>query len=145
MGFLIGSGVILLIAIVLLIASVALRKQAESFKQNMRVGKAVVAGYDRADESNWYTLVVKIPALNDNSLYNCTGGNIDTSKYPIGTEVDVLYAPKKIMGINMVEVHLVENPPADSAKLSRGFKNIALALFAIAGIILVLGLLFFII
>lgn len=140
MGFFIAAGAVAFLAIVLLITGIALVRQAESFNKNVRPGKAEIVGYDRTNQSDWYTLMVKIPELNDGNLYSCTARRIDISQYPKGKTIDVLYAPKKTMGISIVEVHLAENPPVDSSKLGLGFKRVAYALLVIGGILVITGI-----
>lgn len=139
MGLLIGAGVVAFFAIVLLIIGVSLERSGKSFEENKRRGRAEVVGYDRADQSNWYTLLVRIPELNDGKLYNCTAGKINISDYPKGAVIDVFYAPKKVAGMNIVEVHLLDNPPADGSRLGSGIKKFCIAMFVIAALLAVVG------
>lgn len=140
MGLLIAATVIAFIAITLLIIGIALVSKGNSFHENKQYGKAEVVGYERADQSNWYTLLIRIPKLNDGKIYNCTAGKIDLSSYPKGTVIDIVYAPKKLAGINYVEAHLLDNPPADSTKLGSGIKKFAIAMLVIAGILVLVGI-----
>lgn len=138
MGFVVGAIVVAFFAVVLLIIGVALGREARYFEQNKRAGQAEVVGYDRADQSEWYTLAVRIPALKDGKIYGCKSGKINLSKYPKGTVVDVFYAPKKVAGIKVVEVHLRDKPPANGAKVSRGIKAIAKVMLGIACVLVAL-------
>lgn len=140
MAFLIGAGTVVFFAVILLVVGVALERKAKSFNENVRSGKAEVVGYDRTNQSDWYTLLVRIPELNDGKIYNCTAGKINLSQYPKGAIIDVLYAPKTIVGIKIVEVHLCDNPPADSFRLGRGIKRFSLALLVLTAILIVVGL-----
>lgn len=140
MGFLIAAIVIAVFALALLIIGAALEKSGRSFRENQRKGLAEVVGYERAEQSNWYTLLVRIPALNDGKIYNCTAGKIHLSQYPKGSVIRVLYAPKRIAGMNVVEVHLLDDPPADSSRLGRGIKRVSIIMLVAAGVIAVAGL-----
>ena len=140
MGFFIAAGVIAFIAFTLFIIGFSLGRQGSSFEKNKRMGQAEVVGYERGERSNWYTLLVRIPELNDGKIYNCTAGKMNISQYPKGSVIDVLYAPKKVAGINVVEVHLLSNPPADSSKVGRGIKKFSVAMLAIAVMLVVAGI-----
>lgn len=140
MGFLIAGAVIAFIAAVLLIIGAALVRQGKSFRENMRYGIAEVVGYERAEQSDWYTLLIRIPELNDGKVYSCTAGKISPAAYPKGKVVEIIYAPKKVAGIRFVEAHLRENPPADTVRLGNGIKKISVAMLAIAGILVVSGI-----
>lgn len=127
-------------AIVLFFVGIAMEREGADFNANVRSGKAEVVGYDRAEQSNWYTLMVRIPELNDGKVYNCTAGKgINPSEYPKGTMVDVLYAPKTIAGIRVIEAHLKDNPPADKARLGRIIEQLAFALLGVATILCIVG------
>ena len=54
--------------------------------------------------------------------------------------IDVLYAEKKIAGLNVVEVHLLSNPPADGSKIGSKIKKFSFLLFAVAVVLAVAGL-----
>lgn len=140
MGFLIAAVVVAFFAMVLLIIGAAMVSKGKSFNENKRYGVAEVVGYERAEQSNWYTLLVRIPELNDAKVYNCTAGKINPSDYPKGKTVDIIYAPKKVAGIKFVEAHLRENPPADTTRLGQSMKKISVAMLVIAGILIVLGI-----
>lgn len=128
-------------AITLLIIGIALEREGTEFNANAQSGKAEVVGYDRAEQSNWYTLLVRIPKLNDGKFYNCTAGkSINTSEYPKGTIVDVLYAPKTIAGIRVIETHLKENPPTDKARLGKKVELLAFALLGVSIILCIVGI-----
>ena len=122
------------------IIGISLEKQGRSFEQNKKSGKAEVVGYERADQSNWYTLLVRIPKLNDGKIYNCSAGKIKISDYPKGSVIDVWYAEKKIVGLKVVEVHLLNNPPADGMKIGSKIKKFSILLFALTAALAVVGL-----
>ncbi len=127
--------------IVLFIVGITLEREGTDFIANARSGKAEVVGYERTAKSNWYELLVRIPDLNDGKIYNCTAGKgINPSEYPKGTIVDVLYAPKTIVGIRVIEAHLKENPPADKARLGRIIEQLAFALLGVAAILCIVGI-----
>ncbi len=140
MEYFFAAFIIMFIAIVLLILGISFIRQGESFQKNKRYATAVVVGYERAEKSNWYSLLIRIPELHNNNIYNCTGGRIKPSAYPKGQAVDIVYAPKKTAGITFVEAHLKDDPPADSARLGYGIRNISIAMLVIAGILIVVGM-----
>lgn len=140
MVFLIAAIVIAFFAMVLLVIGAAMVSKGKSFNENKRYGVAEVVGYECAEQSNWYSLLVRIPELNDGKVYNCTAGKINPSDYPKGKAVDVIYAPKKVAGIIFVEAHLRKNPPADTVRIGQGIKKISIAMLVIAGILIVLGI-----
>lgn len=145
MGILISALIIAFFAVVLLIIGIALESKGKLFAKNKRCGQAEVVGYERADQSDWYELLVRIPDLDDEKIYNCTAGKINISQFPKGSVIDVSYAPKKIVGLNVVEVHLLDNPPADSLKIGCGVKKISIAMFVIACILAIIGTIFILI
>lgn len=141
MGFFIAGSITFFFSLPLLMAGIILHKQNVNFNKNKRYGKAEVVGYDREEQSNFYQLLVKLPELNDGKLYNChSGKSIDTFKYPKGTVVDVMYSPQKFMGINVMEVHLLEDLPTSKEKLSNYFKYISYLLL-LSIIFIIIGLL----
>lgn len=128
-------------AIVLFIVGITLEREGADFNANVRSGKAEVVGYERTAKSNWYELLVRIPDLNDGKIYNCTAGKgINPSEHPKGTMVDVLYAPRTIVGIRVIEAHLKDNPPADKAHLGRIIEQLAFALLGVAAILCIVGI-----
>ncbi len=141
MGFLIGAAVTAIFGLTLLIAGIAIQSEEKQFEATARPGKAEVVGYDRADQSDWYTLLVSIQGLDDGKLYNCKSGKINIGDYPKGTVVDVIYSPQNVAGINVVEVRLASLPPTGRKRLGSVIHKIALALLVIAGILIVPGLL----
>ncbi len=140
MSFLFAAVMVSLFALALLIIGLATEKSGKSFCANQRRGQAEVVGYERINQSNRYTLLVSIPELNDGKIYNCTSGKINLADYPKGTVVDVMYAPKKIIGISVVEVHLSNNPPANSLRLGHGIKIVSIVMFVTAVVLAVAGL-----
>lgn len=140
MGFLIAAIVVAFFAIVLLIIGAAMVSKGKSFNKNKRYGAAEVVGYERAEQSNWYTLLIRIPELDNGKIFNCTAGKINPSDYPKGKVIDIIYAPKKVAGISFVEAHLRENPPADTTRLGQNTKKISVAMLVIAGILIVIGI-----
>ena len=104
MVFFVIAGVLLFIALLLLETGTILGKDSIVFESNKRIGKAEVVGYEH--QSSHHTMLVRLPELNDGKIYSCVAGKIRTSDYPKGAVVDVYYAPEKVAGINIVEVHL---------------------------------------
>lgn len=139
MSFFIAAATVAFFALVLLIAGSALHKQNARFQNNKRHTRAEVVGYKCSSQSNYSTLLVRIPELNDGQNHNCESGKINKSDYPIGSLVDIWYAARKMVGIDVVEVYLYSNPPADSTKTARAIVGISIILFAIAGILTVAG------
>lgn len=140
MAFFIAAMVVAFFALVLFIIGTALKKQNAGFQQNKRHGLAEVVGYKRSSQSNYLSLLVRIPALNDGQTYICTSGKINTSDYPKGSVVKVWYAPKRVAGIHVVEVYLYDNPPADSTKIAQGIIRLSVVMFAIVGMLTAAGL-----
>lgn len=126
------AGFLFFLFIIFSVVAVALRKSADAFQEGAQFGKAEVVGYEREEHSSWYTLLVKIPTLNDNMIRSCHAGKIRIADYPKGTIVDVIYAKKQVMGLPVVEVHLRENPPASTATASTVFRSISLACLFLA-------------
>lgn len=140
MNFLFAAAMVSVFALALLIIGLSMEKNGKSFCANQRRGWAEVVGYRRAEESNWYTLLVRIPELNDGKFYSCSAGKINLSDYPKGTVVDVLYAPKRVVGMNIVEVHLLNNPPKDSIQLGRRIKVASIVMLVAAAALTVAGI-----
>ena len=139
MGLLIAAGVVMFFALVLWIIGIALKRQGKIFVENKRYCRAEVVGYERADQSDWYTLLVRIPDFDDGKIYSCSARKIDTACFPKGSVIDVLYAPRKVVGIKVVEVHLLSNPPADGLKLGRRIEAVSVAMFLVASILSIIG------
>lgn len=140
MAFFISAGVVAFVGLILLIIGAALEKQSAYFEKNKRCGQAEVVGHQCSSQSNYSTLLVRIPDLRDDNAYNCASGKIDISCFPKGTMVNVWYASKRVAGMNVVEVYLYDNPPADSTKTAWGIKKVSISMFAIVGILTVAGL-----
>lgn len=126
------AGLLFFLFVVFLVAASALRKSARAFQEGARSGKAEVVGYEREERSSWYTLLVKIPALNDNMTHNCHAGKIRIADYPKGAVIDVIYAEKRVMGIPVIEVRLKENPPVSTAAVSAVFRAVSLVCLFLA-------------
>lgn len=139
MGCYISAAALAVLAACLLIAAAFSKSRSNSFQKNMRFGKAEVAGYEQAENSKVCILLVRIPEMNDGKLYSCSSGRINTADYQVGKIVDVIYAVKRIAGIEYAEVHLADNPPPEGARIASGFRIIALALFAISIILIAVG------
>ena len=140
MGFFIAMGLLLLIGIIIWFSGTMLEKEGKIFEENKQRGKAKVVGYTQTEQSNWIEPMVKIIGLNDGKEYNCRMGNGKGRKYPMDSIIDVEYAPIKSLGIKAIEVHSIENPPGDSIKMGHIFKKIAIALFILAVILGVIGI-----
>lgn len=142
MGFFISGGIALLLAVIFLGVGAYLRKSADYFEEHKLSGVAEVAGYDHGEKSTYYTLLVSLPALNDDNLYNCASGPIDPEDYPVGSQVNVYYAAKKTLGIPVVEVHLANDPPSNDAVSGGAMKWIGIILLAVALCLAAAGLIF---
>lgn len=140
MNFLFAAAIVSVFALALLIIGLAMEKSGKSFCANQRRGRAEVVGYRRAEESNWYTLLVRIPELNDGKFYSCSAGKINLSDYPKGAVVDVLYAPKRVVGMNIVEVHLLNNPPTNSVRIGHRIKVVSIVMLVAAVALAVAGI-----
>lgn len=139
MGFYIGAATLLLFALLFWMVGAFLQRSTKEFECNQRFGQAEVVGYERGEQSSHYSLLVRIPELNDEKLYNCKSQHLDLAKYPKGTMVDVVYAPKRVMGVDVVEVQLADAPPASGAKFAAGLKIFSLVLLSISGILVLAG------
>lgn len=140
MGFIITACILCVFSFVFFVISHALMIEKRNFEKSRCIGKAVVVGYDGNDQSNVYNLLVEIYALNDGKLYSCEPSMSNLTDYPVGKEIDVWYAPQKIMGINVVEVHLLDEAVVDKSKLGNGMKKFAIVLFFIAFILIIIGI-----
>lgn len=98
--------------------------------------KAIVVGYDRSQHSGWYSLKVKIPILgNESKVYLCRSRRIAFKDYPIGSEVEVYYVPKKHFGMSWTQAYLKGQLPGPNKSLSLAFYSLALVT-ALSGIVL---------
>lgn len=140
MAYLIGAAAVGIFALVFLLCGVALESKEKKFNANKRRGKAEVVGYERSPQAARHTLFVQIPALNDGNIYTCTMGKVDLSRYPKGTEVEVFYAAKKMLGIPFVEVRLFECPPPNGAKAGRVINIFSVAMIAVAAALAWMGI-----
>lgn len=111
----------IILAILLIVAAIATtvaiaKKQNKSFENEKRRGVAVIVGHADDSTASNVRFMVKVLDSGDESSYNLKGvynmktlgGKLDT-KYPhfeTGDEVKVYYAPKKIMGIKLLEVEI---------------------------------------
>ena len=132
MELLFGGAVIAIFATTMLIAGTVLAKEENTFRQNKRVGKAVIVGYDQEDQSNHHSLLVKIPALNDGKLYSCPIRKTGSSDFSVGKEIDIFYANKKEFGVSLVEVRLANAQVPNYHKISYIFKTISWIAYAIS-------------
>ena len=140
MGFIVTAGIISIFALGFMIIGHALNKEGRDFEQIKRVGKAKVVGYDGTEESNVYNLLVEILEINDGKLYTCEPSMSNLIDYPVGRIIDVCYATKKVMGINVIEVHLLDSPPVNSSKFGSVIKKCGIVLFIIAFILIIVGI-----
>lgn len=140
MGYYIAAAALLFFALLFWLVGVFLQRSTQTFDRNQRFGRAEVVGYDRGEQSSHYSLLVRILDLDDGKLYNCKSQHLDLAKYPKGAVVDVVYAPKRVMGIDVVEVHLADAPPMNGAKFAAGLKIFALVLLIISGILVLAGI-----
>lgn len=128
------------LAFMLFITGMVLNKNGRSFNESKRYGYGEVVGYDCGDQSSRYTLLVRIPELHDGKIYNCKSGKINIGNYPKGSVVNIIYAPKSIVGIEVIEVYLSDCPPADSVALGKKFKILSIVMFVISCILMVAGI-----
>ncbi len=142
MVYYIIAGFLLLIVIIFFITGKLMDRSHEYFERNMKSGLAEVVGYDRLNDSTWYSLKVKLQEVDTDKYYVCASRKINKADYPAGTIVRVLYAPKKIVGISLYEVHLNEEgkSPIAEDRLGRVFVTISIVCFMIAAALCLLGL-----
>ena len=138
MFFLLMIMITIIIAIVFLIIGVMGEKEVKDFERNKVYGKGKVVGYTRAQGSSWYEPLVKIIGINDGKLYNCQIGSGNGTKYPKDSIIDVEYAKVKNLGINVIEVHSIEDPPSNGSKLFSIFKKLSIILFALSAVLVVI-------
>lgn len=141
--FLIFALIFLMLAMIFYITGKILNKSDRNFKKNMRYGRAEVIGYDREEESDWYTLIVKLCDIADKSSYNCKSKKINIADYPKGKLVDVVYAPKFVMGAVWYDVRLNETGklPTEDGILAKGFETVGIICLILAVIIFIFALL----
>ena len=84
-------------------------------------------------------LRVRLPAISDTDIYLCLAGKIRPDDYPIGTIVNVYYAQRET-GLKSVEIHLIDDPPADVGRVAGIFKKTAIVIFCIAVILAIVGI-----
>lgn len=135
-----AAGILAFFSLIFLLFGVALQRETIGFESNKRIGKAEVTGYSRRSGSNYRMLMVRLLNFRDADCYSCASGKINVSEYPIGTVVDVIYAPVKKLGVNVVEIHLIENPPANSSGSAHIMKMLALGLIIIAAMLVATGI-----
>lgn len=139
MFFLFLSGISVVLGLSILLIGIMLKKQSEYFEKNKKQGRAEVVGYNRFEGSDRYSLAVRLLDIDNTTVYGCQSGVINIADYPVGRVVSVLYSGMSI-GNDFVEIHLVENLPADKLKASRIIIKTALVLFAVSAIMIVIGL-----
>ncbi len=140
MNFLIIAGFLMFLAIILYVCGASLESSGRHFESLAHSGTGVVAGYDRSEHSNNYILMVRLKDASYKGIYCCVGGiKVNKSDYPIGTELPVIYAPVSVAGIDTVEVHMREYPPANDKKIGTGMKVISYIVTAIAVVSTIYG------
>ncbi len=137
---LIVAAVVAIFGFSLFVIGFALKRQVNRFMANARACRAEVIGYTRGGNSSWYTLLVKLIGAEDDGVYSCKSGKINTWDYPKGTIINVVYSPQKMLGINFPEIHLADNPPHGSIKLGRIIEWFGLALLVISVILVTVGI-----
>ena len=111
---------LLLLGVIFCITGKMLLRSEQNFKQDMKFGQAEVVGYDREEESSWYSLVVRL--YEDGKIYNCKSKkSINTGDYPKGKIVDVIYARKKITGWYDVRLNEPDKLPENYSAVAKGF------------------------
>ena len=115
-------GKILFVAIIVLLIVIGIivikyiKKSNDFFKENGQTGTAVIVGYDSESTSANVRFSIKVLNSDDEHSYNLKGvynvkkidGSLD-ERYPhfsIGDEVKVIYAKKKTLGIDLLDVRL---------------------------------------
>lgn len=123
-----------------MIIGVSVQKNDRDFNERKRYGKAEVVGLTRSGQSDQYTLLVRIPELNDGKLYSCSAGRIKASTYPKNSIVDIVYIKKTVAGFSIVEVHLLKDPPKSHMIIGRIITWFAIALYLISSILIIIGI-----
>lgn len=129
-----------MVGTVLLIIGVSAQKSERGFNEHKCRGKAEVVGLTRSGQSDQYTLLVRIPELNDGKLYSCSVGRIKASTYSKNSTVDVVYAKKTVAGFSIVEVRLLKDPPKSNMMIGRIITRFAIALYLISSILIIIGI-----
>lgn len=134
MVFIAIAGVLLSISMSIMIAAITTRKSRTQFDANKSTGKAVVCGYEQGPGTGHISsLIVHFEDDEDKINYSCPlGKGTNAADYPVGTIVDVIYAPVVMFGINSCEVRLKDFPPPNSKSYESGFKTAAVILFIIS-------------
>lgn len=140
MGFYFGAISVGFVGTVLMIIGVSTQKNERVFNEHKRYGKAEVVGLTRSGQSDQYTLLVRIPELNDGKLYSCSVGRIKASTYPKDSIVDVVYVQKTVAGFSIVEVHLLKDPPKSHMIIGKIITRFAIALYLISSILVIIGI-----
>lgn len=141
--FFIFALIFLMLAMIFYITGRLLNKSNRNFKKNMRYGQAEVIGYDREEGSDWHTLVVKLCGISDKNSYNCKSKKINIAEYPKGKRVEVVYAPKNIMGSVWYDVRLNEAGkfPTEDGILAKWFEIVGIICLILTVTIFIFALL----
>ena len=126
-----GFGIAIL-AVILFFTGRSLRVREEQFCERKLRTMAEVLSISSGNPSTAFSLMVRLPVLEDRQIYTCAAGRIKTADYPVGRMVEVEYAPVKLLSLRSVEIRLVENPPLDRRRLGKALDIFATALLAIA-------------
>ena len=140
MGYLITAIVFGFIGLLTLVCTRYLASQEAAFQKNKHVGKAEITNYYAIQGHRYYDLSVKILELNDGKEYLCKCGRIISSDYQKGMIVDVIYSKYKVMGVEIVDVRLLNNMPNDTMRTVRIINMFVKIAFAIAAILATIGI-----
>lgn len=108
--------IIVLLIVIGIIVIKYIKKSNDYFKENGQTGTAVIVGYGSESTSRDVDFLVNVIGSGYKKDYNLKGvynvkkldGSLD-ERYPhfsIGDEVKVIYAKKKTLGIEMLDVRL---------------------------------------
>ena len=115
------SGTILVFAALFLAVGIWLKNSAKRFSENAKQGRAVTVGFAQDGNNGADHLLVTLLDSQDHNTYGCqTRDKATFENYPIGTVLDVLYAPGKTMGIRSMEIHSLNKPPISKNAIGNG-------------------------
>lgn len=115
-GKILFVAIIVLLIVIGIIVFKCVKKSNDYLKKSGQTGTAVIVGYDSESTSTNVRLSVKVLNSDDEHSYNLKGiynvkkidGSLD-ERYPhfsIGDEVKVIYAKKKTLGIEMLDIRI---------------------------------------
>ncbi len=136
------AGVLIIVSVIFLIGSHSIMKKATAFEEDKCKSFGIVVGYDRKQQisAKNFTcdLKIRIPELSDKNVFLCLTNGVNPFDYPVGTKVDIYYT-RSTGRIPVVRAQLV-NALAKQSSLLKALKGTRLALLAISGIMIVVGI-----